>query len=63
LYVIHSRRDEIFPLGDTETTVNRLREKGVAVKLDIVEGSTHFQTEQFVEPMQAAIPWISDLWI
>ena len=62
LYVIHSRRDEIFPLADTESAVNQLHEKRVALKLDIVEGITHFQTEQFVEPMQAAIPWVRESW-
>ena len=62
LYVIHSRRDEIFPLGDTETTVNQLREKGVVIELDTVDGITHFQTERFIEPMHAAIPWIQESW-
>jgi len=62
LYVIHSRRDEIFPLGDTETTVNQLREKGVVIALDTVDGITHFQTERFIEPMHAAIPWIQESW-
>ena len=58
LYVIHSRRDEIFPLNDTQTTVTQLQAKGVDVELQIVEGFTHFQTEQFVQPMQKAIPTI-----
>lgn len=62
LYVIHSRRDEIFQLGDTESMVNQLRENGVAIELDIVEAITHFQTEQFVEPLHAAIPWIQESW-
>lgn len=62
LYVIHSRHDEIFPLGDTETTVNQLREQGVAIDFDTVDGITHFQTERFVKPMQAAVPWIKHVW-
>ena len=62
LYVIHSRRDEIFPLGDTESTVSQLREMGVAIELHIVDGVTHFQTERFVEPIHAAIPWVQDSW-
>ena len=62
LYVIHSRQDEIFPLADTEAAVNQLHEKGVAIELAIVEGITHFQTEQFVEPIQAAIPWVRESW-
>ena len=62
LYVIHSTRDEIFPLSDTESTLSQLREMGVAAELDIVEGITHFQTERFVEPMHAAIPWVQESW-
>jgi len=62
LYVIHSRQDEIFPLADTEAAVNHLKQKGVAIELDIVDGITHFQTERFVEPMHAAIPWVRESW-
>jgi predicted peptidase len=62
LYVIHSRRDEIFPLLDTKSATIKLREMGAAVELEIVEGNTHFQTEQFVEPMHAAIPWVKESW-
>lgn len=62
LYVIHSRRDELFPLKDTQTTVNRLQEKGVLIEFDVVDKTTHFQTERFIKPMRAALPWIRDIW-
>lgn len=62
LYVIHSRRDELFPLRDTQTTVNNLRGKGISIEMDVVDNTTHFQTERFIEPLQAALPWIRDIW-
>jgi predicted peptidase len=62
LYVIHSRRDELFPLRETQTTVSKLQEKGVSIEIDVVDNTTHFQTEHFVEPMRAALPWIQDNW-
>jgi predicted peptidase len=62
LYVIHSRRDELFPLRDTQTTVNKLHEKGVPIEIDVVDNTTHFQTERFIEPVRAALPWVRDIW-
>lgn len=62
LYVIHSRQDEVVPLGPTETTVNRLKAKGTSVELVVVEGITHFETSRFIVPLKGAVPWIRKVW-
>jgi len=60
--VIHSRQDEIVPLGPTEEAVAELRSRGISVELVTLDGITHYQTARFVEPLQAAIPWIVEAW-
>ena len=62
LYVIHSRQDEIVPLEPTEAAVAELRSRGVAVEFVTLDGITHYDSPRFVEPLQAAIPWILEAW-
>lgn len=62
LYVIHSRRDEIMPFDQTERVVSQLREKGVAVEFVLLQDVTHYETDRFVRPLQAAVPWIRRVW-
>ncbi len=62
LYVIHSRRDEIVPYEQTAQVVDQLREKGVAVEFVSLDGVTHYETDRFVQPLRAALPWIRKVW-
>lgn len=62
VYAIHSRRDERIPLGPTEAYVATLRAQGADAQLVIVEDLTHFQTDRFVEPLRAALPWLRRVW-
>lgn len=62
LYVIHSRRDEIMPFEQTEQVVGQLRDKGVAVEFVLLEDVTHYETGRFIEPLQAAVPWVRKVW-
>jgi dipeptidyl aminopeptidase/acylaminoacyl peptidase len=62
LYVIHSRRDEIMSVGQTERVVRQLREKGVAVELVLLQDVTHYETNRFVQPLKAVVPWIKRVW-
>jgi hypothetical protein len=39
-----------------------LKDKGVAVELVLLDGITHYETERFVEPLRAAVPWIRSVW-
>ncbi len=62
LYVIHSEADEVAPLESTRTHVQTLQNAGCQVQLRVVEGITHFQTVEFVEPLRDAVPWIRQVW-
>ena len=62
LYAIHSRQDELVPFEQTERVVRQLKDRGVAVNLVLLDGITHYETERFVEPLRAAVPWIRRVW-
>jgi len=62
LYVIHSRKDEIFPASRTEDAVRRLRERGADIEMAMIDGITHFDTGGFVQPLREALPWLRSVW-
>ena len=61
LYVIHGRRDEVFTFEQTERVVAQLKDRGVAVEFVLLE-ATHYETDRFVRPLRAAVPWIREAW-
>ena len=62
LYVIHSRRDEVIPFEQTAQVVDQLRERGIAVEFVLLDGVTHYETDRFVVPLRATVPWIRKVW-
>ena len=62
LVIIHSRQDEIVPLEPTEYFSNTLQEKGVPVKLVVLDGITHYEMFRFVEPLRTTISWVESVW-
>lgn len=62
LYIIHSRDDEVVLLKPTADIAKVLDDKGVKVKLVVVDGLTHYQVPAFVPYMREAIPWIKRAW-
>jgi dipeptidyl aminopeptidase/acylaminoacyl peptidase len=62
LLVIHSVADEVIAFEPVETTVRALIDKGVRIEMIVVQGLTHFQTDLFVAPLKAALPWIREAW-
>jgi predicted peptidase len=62
VYAIHGRQDQVMPLGPTEAYIARLKTAGATAELVVLDGPTHFQTERFVEPLRAAVPWIQRVW-
>ncbi|MBK5108117.1 MAG: hypothetical protein JJE12_08290, partial [Anaerolineales bacterium] len=62
VYVIHSRNDEFIPIAPTQDAVNILAEQGVEIEFTILDGITHFETNRFIKPLNAVIPWIEGLW-
>lgn len=62
IYVIHSRADEVVPIGPAERVVRLLRAKGSRVEFVAVDGVTHFETTRCVGLLRAAVPWVTQVW-
>ena len=62
ILAIHSRNDQVAPIGPTETRIAELQESGVNAKLIALNGITHFETYRFVDGLRQAIPWLREIW-
>jgi predicted peptidase len=61
-YVIHSKQDEFFPYKQVEEMVQILKDKGVPVQLELIDGISHYNTAGFAEYLKNAVPWIKETW-
>src|SRR5439155_25169556 len=59
---IHSRNDEVVPIGPTETRIAELRKSGARAELITVTGITHYETNSFVEGLRRAVRWLKEIW-
>ena len=59
---IHSRNDQVMPIGPTETRIADLQKSGVNAKLIALTGITHFETHRFVDGLRQAVPWLREIW-
>ena len=59
---IHSRNDEVAPIGPTETRIAELQKTGARAELIALTGISHYQTYRFVEGLRRAVPWLRDVW-
>jgi predicted peptidase len=62
ILAIHSRSDQIAPIGPTEARIKELQKSGVNAKLIALTGITHFETYRFVDGLRQAVPWLSEIW-
>lgn len=62
IYVIHSRRDEIFPIHQVETLVDILKQRGVSIQFKTVEGISHYHTAGFSRALKGAVDWVERIW-
>ncbi len=62
LYVIHSQQDEFFPYKQEAEMVQILKDKGVPVQLQLVDGISHYNTAGFVKYLEKSVPWIMEVW-
>ena len=62
LLAIHGKDDELFPYRKLETIIRTLKSEGHPVRLQIIDGLSHYQAGAFVKHLQAAIPWIRGTW-
>lgn len=59
---IHSRDDQVSPIGPTEARIAELQKTGRNAKLIAITGITHYEMGRFVEAVQQAVPWLRELW-
>lgn len=59
---IHSRNDQVAPIGPTETRIAELQKSGVNAKLIALTGITHFETHRFAGGLRQAVPWLREIW-
>src|SRR6266571_4414559 len=59
---IHSRNDQVVPIGPTETRIAELQKSSTHAKLIALTGITHFETYRFVDGLRQAVPWLREIW-
>jgi len=62
ILAIHSRDDQVMPIGPTEMRIAELQKSGVNAKLIALSGITHFQTYRFVDGLRQGVPWLKEIW-
>lgn len=62
IYIIHSNDDEVVAAEPARTYFEKLKEAGVRVKADFLNGLGHYQTRRYAEPLAETVPWILESW-
>lgn len=62
VYIIHSTGDEIFPVKAVKEMAGKLKQQGIDVHLEIIEGISHYHTGRFVDALKKAAQWLRKKW-
>jgi predicted peptidase len=62
VFAVHSRSDEVMPIGPTETRIGELRKAGVQAELTVLTGISHHETQRFTDGLRRAVPWLKEIW-
>ena len=62
VFAVHSRSDEVMPIGPTETRIAELRKAGVQAELVVLTGISHHETQRFTDGLRRAVPWLKAVW-
>jgi predicted peptidase len=62
VFAVHSRDDQVQPIGPTEQRIAELKKRGVNAQIVVLSGIQHFETSRFVDGLRQAVPWIRDVW-
>ncbi len=62
VYAIHSRADRTVPLDRVERGVKALQAQGGNVTLTLIDDIPHSMIPGFIEPLAAAMPWVTQVW-
>jgi predicted peptidase len=59
---IHSRQDEVVPIGPAESRIAELQKAGVRAEMIVLTGISHYETNRFVDGLRKAVPWLKEIW-
>jgi len=62
VFAVHSRDDQVNPIGPTEQRVADLKKSGVNARLVVLTGVSHYETNRFAAALRQAVPWIREVW-
>jgi len=62
VFAVHSRDDQVQPIGPTEQRIADLKKRGINAQIVVVTGIQHFETDRFVDGLRQAVPWVRDVW-
>ena len=62
VYAIHSRADRTVPLDRVEAGVKALQGLGGNVTLTLIDDIAHNMIPGFIDPLAAAMPWVTKVW-
>lgn len=62
VFAVHSRSDEVVPIGPTEARIRELQKMGVPAELTALTGISHHETQRFVDGLRRAVPWLQGIW-
>ena len=62
VYAIHSSADKVVPIQPSRDYIRLMNRTGADLQLHEVSRIPHHRTDHFVQPLRAAIPWLSEVW-
>lgn len=62
MYVIHSFRDELFPIREVNAVIDPMVEQGAPIKFLLIDRARHYHTEEFIDPLRSSVPWVKKMW-
>jgi predicted peptidase len=62
MYVIHSIRDELFSIRELSAVIDPMVEQGAPIEFFPIDKARHYNTENFIEPLRTAVPWVQKMW-
>jgi len=62
IVAVHSRNDEVVPIGPAETRIAELKKAGLRAEFIALTGISHYETNRFVDGLRRAVPWIKETW-
>ena len=62
VFAVHSRSDQVNPIGPTEQRIAELKKEGINAQIVVLTGLAHHETSRFVDGLRQAVPWIQQVW-